>query len=101
MKLVDIDGRNAKELESLKKKVAAWLKAHKNSCNIGDVQWSSNGPRAHWVQVDNDGRLGDYLSDIIRKSQFAKQIDVEEHKGEYMWSADTYIRPCTIVSFVF
>lgn len=99
MKLVDITTRNAKELESLKKKVAAFVK--KAGCNTGEVTWGSNGPMAHWVQVENDGSLGDHLRDIISKSQFTKQVQVEEHKGEYMWSANLYIRPVSIVSFVF
>jgi hypothetical protein len=98
MKLVDVAARNSKELETLKKKVAAFVK--KAGCNTGEILWGGKD-REHWVQVENDGKLGDYLSDIIEKSPNTRNVKVEEHKGDYMWSIDKYIRPVTIVTFTF
>ena len=96
MKLVDVTARNEKELATLRKKVAAFVKSA--SCNTGEVLWGfSQGE--HWVQVENDGQLSDYLSDIIEKSPLTKNVTRAEHKGEYMWSADHYVRPVSIVSF--
>jgi hypothetical protein len=100
MKLVDVAARNAKELETLKRKVAAFLKSKQCGCNTGEVTWDSAG-REFWVQVENDGQLGDYLRDIINKSPNARNIKVEEHKADYMWDIDKYIRPVSIVTFTF
>lgn len=97
MKLIDVTERNAKELKTLQAKVKAFVKSAR--CSTGDITWHSD--KEHSVQVDNDGMLGDYLSSIIEKSPNTRNVKVEEHKGEYMWSADHYVRPCTVVSFTF
>lgn len=96
MKLVDVHARNEKELAILQKKIAAYVKTA--GCNTGEILWGSD-QGGYWVQVENDGQLGDYLSAIINKSKIARDITHEEHKGDYMWSVDHYIRPVSIVSF--
>jgi hypothetical protein len=98
MKLVDVAGRNAKELETLKRKVAAFVKHA--GCSVGAIDWSVKGPE-YWVQVDNDGRLGTDLYDIIKKSPNTQNVVFEEHEGTYMWSADHYVRPASTVTFTF
>lgn len=98
MKLVDVAARNAKELETIKRKVAKMVK--EAGCNTGEIRWSEH-QGGWWCEVENDGQLGDYLEDIIRKSPNAKVVEVKEHKGEYMWSADVYVRPVTTVHFKF
>lgn len=102
MKLIDVAARNAKELESIKRKIKAYVKENAGkSCNMGDLDFFEEGA-VHGVQLDNDGEVGkDYISDIIRKSPNAVVISTEEHKGSYDWSADVYIRPCSIVRFKF
>lgn len=102
MKLVDVTARNSKELESLKRKVNAWLKAHKGSCNMGAVTWNTGTGGKHWVEVENDGKLGqDYLRDIIEKSPNTRNIEIKEYDGSYDWASDTYTRPASIVTFTF
>jgi hypothetical protein len=102
MKLIDVTTRNAKELATMKRKVAAWLKAHKNGCNIGDTTWevAADG-KTYLLQVDNDGQLGQDLDDIIKNSASTKNISVKEYKGSYDWASDTYARPASVVSFTF
>lgn len=98
MKIVDVTARSSKELETIKRKIAAWLKANKNSCNIGETQWNvTNG--LYRVQVENDGTIGDYISGIIVMSPTTKNVQIEEYEAEYMWNIDKYIRPVTVVSF--
>jgi hypothetical protein len=72
----------------------------KAGCNTGEIRWWNTGAMFH-VEVDNDGKLGDYISDVIRKSAHARLQSVDEYEGIYDWSSDTYIRPVTIVSFAF
>jgi thiamine phosphate synthase YjbQ (UPF0047 family) len=98
MKLVDVAARNSKELATLQRKVAAFVK--KAGCNTGDITWSLKGPE-FWVQVENDGVLADDIADIIKKSPNTVKVQAEEHKGDYMWDANVYIRPCSVVSFRF
>lgn len=98
MKLIDIATRNTKELEALKKKVIALVK--KAGCNTGEIRWSNTG-KVQYCEVENDGKLGDYLSDIIKKSAYAQNIIVKEYEGDYMWEPDRYIRPVSIVTFTF
>lgn len=98
MKLVDIQKRNDDELAAIKRKVIATVK--NAGCNTGEIRWSNTGAMFH-VEVDNDGELGDYIRDIIRKSAYARLQSVDEYKGIYDWSSDTYVRPVTVVSFAF
>jgi hypothetical protein len=99
MKLVDVAGRNAKELETLKRKVAAFVKHA--GCSVGEITWSAGKDGTWHVQVDNDGDLGTDLYDIIKKSPNTQHVEFEEHEGTYMWSADHYVRPASTVSFTF
>ena len=98
MKLVDVQKRNDAELAAIKRKVIAVVK--KAGCNTGEIRWSNTGAMFH-VEVDNDGELGDFISDVIRKSAYARLQSVDEYEGSYDWSSDTYARPVTIVSFAF
>lgn len=100
MKQIDVASRNQKELERLKQKVAAFLRSPVASCNKGEVDWSIDGD-FYWLEVVNDGELGDYIGDIFKKSEFVTWYEVKEHEGVYMWSADVYVRPSTTVTFRF
>lgn len=98
MKIVDIKARNEKELKKIQNKVDKFVKSV--TCNKGEIRWSNTGAMQH-VEVENDGRIGDDIADIVRKSDFGVLQDVREYKGSYDWSSDTYIRPCSVVSFTF
>lgn len=92
--------KKARDKEYLKivKQVATLVK--KASCNTGDIEWQSDG-NTYYVMVENDGRLGDQIVDIVRKSNLGVVLLVQEWQGSYDWKADTYSRPCSRVAFTF
>jgi hypothetical protein len=53
----------------------------------------------HWVEIDNDGKIGDLIAREIDKSQFASVRRIDEFDGTYDWSSDSYSRPCSVVYF--
>ena len=98
MKTVDIISRSAKEIDTIKRKVAAMVK--KAGCNTGDIRWSEHDG-GWWVEVDNDGELCDEIVSIVKKSPTALVASSKEYKGSYDWHADVYIRPCSTVHIKF
>lgn len=93
-----IIARNAKELETIKRKVAAMVK--KAGCSVGEIRWSEH-ERGWWVEVDNDGELSDEIVSIVNAAPTARVVSHQEFKGQYDWSSDTYIRPCSAVHLKF
>lgn len=87
-----------KEYAGIVKRVATLVK--KASCNTGTIEWQSDG-NTYYVMVENDGRLGDQIVDIVRKSKLGIVILIQEWRGSYDWKADTYSRPCSRVAFTF
>lgn len=98
MKLVDFTARNKKESELIVKKVKAMVK--KMDSLWGRDFHVSNTNRLYTISVDNDGKISDYIEDIIRKSKFARVEESNEYPGHYDWRSDTYSRPTTVVSFM-
>jgi len=98
MKTVDLQARAEKEVQTLKRKIATFVK--NAGCCVGDITWHQDG-MTYTVQVDNDGELGFDIMLIIDKSPNAVHVETKEHKGSYMWSADVYVRPCSVVTFKF
>lgn len=90
--------RNAKELSSLKTKVAAMVK--KAGCNTGEIRWSEH-EGGWWCEVDNDGQLSDELRSIVHKSPVAVLVSHKEYGGHYDWQSDAYIRPVSAVHIKF
>lgn len=84
MKLIDITAQNDRELTTIKRKVAAFLREKgPRSCNVGDVRWGGQGAE-HWVEVDTDGELASDLAGLIQKSPNALVVSTAEHKGSYV-----------------
>jgi hypothetical protein len=73
----------------------------KAGCNVGHIYTgrSSVELRDHWITVENDGVFSSEWGTLISRIPGVTIISLEEHKGHYDWSADTYIRPISIINF--
>lgn len=97
MNQIDINARAAKEIETIKRKVAKLVK--NVGCNTGEIRWHQHtGDFNGWsVEVENDGRLSEQLVDIVRASPTAIPVRKYDHPGFYDWQADVFIRPVSCV----
>jgi len=103
MKLVDVKARNQKELDKILKQIKAFIKEKKIA--IGEITTHIEGLEySITVESNNSGMkygLGTDMEDIIRKSQLATVLKVEEFPGSFDWTSDTYIKDSSAVTFKF
>ena len=101
MKAIDLNARSAKEIETIKRKVAAMVK--NVGCNTGEIRWHQHaGDFNGWsVEVENDGKLCDRIVDIVTESPTGMVARKYEHPGFYDWQADVFIRPVSCVYIKF
>lgn len=98
MKIVDIKSRNEKEFAAIQRKVKAFVKTA--GCNTGRVEFPVEGSQ-YFIEVENDGNLATELAAIVKDSPSGVVISEKDYKGVYDWSSDTYIRPCSLITFQF
>jgi len=73
----------------------------KAGCNVGHTYTgrSSVEGRDHWITLENDGKLSSEWATSISRIPGVTIHSVEEHEGHYDWTADTFIRPVSIINF--
>jgi hypothetical protein len=75
-----------------------FCKSQKGGCNVGEIR-DSFDRGVYWFEFDNDGLLASEMAGIVQKDPYAKLLHQKDHGGVYDWSSDTYIRPCSTVSW--
>ena len=99
-KMINVADRTEKELVRLERAIKKLLATNQGGwVNIGDVRYGETCDGMHWVDIDNDGKIGDLIAREIDKSQFASVRRIDEFEGTYDWSSDSYSRPCSVVYF--
>lgn len=98
--MIDIPTRNAKEFESIKRKVTAYVKSIKGQCCLGALDFGTEKDE-YYITLENDGELASDIADFIRKSPNGKLLRADNYKGSYDWASDTYARPQAVVTFKF
>ena len=53
------------------------------------------------LEVENSGLLADDIAECVNSSDFAQLESTDELSGYYMWAEDKYIRPKSVVKFIF
>jgi|JI10StandDraft_1071094.scaffolds.fasta_scaffold1322030_1 thiamine phosphate synthase YjbQ (UPF0047 family) len=98
MKIVDIKSRNETQFAGIQRKVKAFVKTV--GCNTGRISFSNEGA-LYFIEVDNDGGLATELASFVKDSPNGVVLEKKDYAGVYDWTSDTYIRPCSIVTFKF
>ena len=99
-KMINVADRTEKELVRLERAIKKLLAANQGVWgNIGDVRWGETCDGMYWVDIDNDGKIGDLIAREIDKSQFASVRRIDEFDGTYNWASDSYARPCSVVYY--
>lgn len=98
MKIVDIKSRNEKQFLDIQRKVKAFVKTV--GCNTRRILFSNEG-MLYFIEVDNDGELATELSSFIENSPNGVVLEKKDFVGVYDWKSDTYIPPCSVVTFKF
>lgn len=102
MKPVNIAARRLRDLHSIKRAVIAVTEKAKGEgrCNIGQMIWRQER-QVYILEVENSGLLTDDIAECVKASDFAQLESADELSGYYMWNEDKYIRPKSVVKFIF
>jgi len=102
MKPVNIAARRLRDLHSIKRAVVAVTEKAKSEgrCNIGQMIWRQER-QVYILEVENCGLLADDIAECVNSSDFAQLESTDELPGYYMWAEDKYIRPKSVVKFIF
>jgi hypothetical protein len=100
MPIINITERNAKEFDTIQKKVKLFVKKCQGQCNLGKLEFGvENG--VYFITLDNDGLLADDLAAFVKQSPNANLIIAKNYIGTYDWTSDTYARPQSVITFKF
>lgn len=98
----DVTTRNAKEVIALEKRIVKYLKSVNG--RMGTIETAVRkeaGKEIFTVYLENNMQIAHEMSYIVNKSKYAILVDYREIPGEYMWSADTYIKDTSVVEYTF
>jgi len=90
-----------KRAEALAKKMLTMAKKLTSHAKLADVGSQHSDGKIWWVTINSDTQLSDEMADIVKKDDRAILVHKEEHKGQFDWASDTYIKDASSVSFKF
>lgn len=96
-KITTIHQRTASELKKLTTVVHQFVASlKKGGVKVGDVEIIEAGLNELWVSIDcseaNQCTINDFNNEVRSKTNLVP-TSTNFREGQYMWDADTYIRP--------
>lgn len=97
MPIVNIAEREDKELKRFLREMHYLAKKYPPTAEIKHSVFGNE----HTIAIEAFCQLGDYMADIVGKSQFATVLGHREVPGHFDWGSDTYFKPQSEVIFKF